>query len=324
MSQILCFGEILVDFTAWGAPPSLGEAGVFEKFSGGAPANTASALARLGSEVTMLGAVGADPFGDFLRRELKGLGVKASYIQTFKNKPTAVVFVSLDSHKVPHFHSFGRGVAYNHFRVNRKVFSLIRRSRIFHFSSISLIEKPYRAEAWKALQAARKAGLWISFDPNIRLHLFRTDGHAKKTILAAIPYAHILKLGEEELRFLFAHQNPKRVCEGLERQGVKLILITSGEKGSKYYFQGRMGRVNVFSVRAVDTTGAGDAYMAGILNRVAEQHSLEGISFAEMREMVRFASAVAALSTTRRGATTALPTVGQVRSFLKRRSRQNR
>jgi len=322
MSKILCFGEILVDLTARGTPPSLGEARVFEKFSGGAPANTASALGRLGSEVAMLGAVGKDPFGDFLKKELGALGVTVDFVQRVKDKPTAVVFVALDPHKVPHFHSFGQGVAYNYFRVDRKVLGLIAQSKIFHFSSISLIEAPYREEAWKALTAARKAGLWISFDPNIRLHLFKTDRHAKKIILEALPYAHILKLGEEEFHFLFDGQKPEKVCERLERSGAKLILITRGEKGARFFFKGGMERVDAFAVKAVDTTGAGDAYMAGILNRVAEFESLENISREEMRELVRFASAVAALSTTKRGAVSALPTARQVLNFLNAQDRK--
>lgn len=317
MSRIVCFGEILVDFTARGTPASPGAAAVFEKYPGGAPANTASALGRLGAEVAMLGSVGADYFGEFLKNELDRMGVDTRHVQFLKNRPTAVVFVSLDSRKVPHFHSFGEGVAYNYFRAGRKALGLISRSRILHFSSVSLIQGPYRKEAMKALETARKAGVCVSFDPNIRLHLFKSDKSARDLITKAVPYARILKLGEEEFRFLFGGADPERACAKLARKGAELILITEGERGSTFYFKGTLQRVGAFPVKTVDSTGAGDAYIGGILSRLAAYKDMEGISLEEMREIVRFGSAVAAISTTKRGATTALPDLKQTLRFLR-------
>jgi fructokinase len=316
MPSIICFGEILVDFTARGTPDSPGDAFVFEKYSGGAPANTASALGRLGANVAMLGSVGADYFGEFLKKELDRCGVDTRCVQFLKDRPTAVVFVSLDSQKVPHFHSFGEGVAYNYFRADKKALGLISGSKIFHFSSVSLIQDPYRREAMKALESAREAGVWVSFDPNIRLHLFKSEKSARDLIGKALPYAQILKLGEEEFRFLFGDADPERACAKLARNGAELILITEGEKGSTFYFKGTLQRVDAFPVKTVDSTGAGDAFIGGILSRLAAYEKMSDISPEEMREIVRFGSAVAAISTTKRGATTALPDLKQVLRYL--------
>ncbi len=161
---ILCFGEVLVDFIAKGTPRSLSEASVFEKYPGGAPANTAFALGRLNADVAMLASVGRDSFGEFLKKELDSYGVNTKYLQFLKDKPTAVVFVSLDSQKIPHFHSFGEGVAYNYFRSDKKVLDLVGKSGIVHLSSIPFIEEPYRTEAGRILEATRKYGTLVSFD----------------------------------------------------------------------------------------------------------------------------------------------------------------
>ncbi len=316
--KITCFGEILVDFVARGTPPSLADAEVFEKFLGGAPANTASALGRLGADVAMLGAVGTDHFGESLKKQLQKTGVDTRYVQSLKGRPTAVVFVSLDAQKVPNFQSSGDGVAYNFFKAHQNALQQISRSKILHFSSVSLIQEPYKTEAKKALETARKAGVWVSFDPNIRLHLFPTDGMARKRIKEAIPYANILKFGKEEFKFLFGDMKLEKVCEKLAKNGAKLILITDGDKGSTFYYQGVLREVKAFPVKVVDTTGAGDAFIGGILSRMVNLEELEEVSVSEMEEIVRFASAVAALSTTKRGATTGQPSLEGVRRFLRR------
>ncbi len=139
-------------------------------------------------------------------------------------------------------------------------------------------------------------------------------------IKGVFPYAHILKFGEDEFEFLFDGVRKEKACEKLAKTGVKLVLVTEGEKGSSYYFKGAMNRINSFSVKTLDTTGAGDAYIAGILSKIPEHGDLEEISIREMREIVRFGSAVAAISTTKRGAVSALPSLDQVKRFLARRA----
>lgn len=317
MSKIICFGEILVDFIARGTSRSLADSLIFEKFSGGAPANTASALGRLNADVAMLGSVGKDLFGEFLKKNLKKLGVEPGGIQVIKNRPTAVVFASLDSQKIPQFHSFGEGVAYNYFVTNKKVLNLISSSKMFHFTSVPLIHDRYRKETIKALKSARKANVIISFDPNIRLHLFKSKKIAKKLVKDVLSYPRIMKFGKEEFQFLFGSGNVEKVCERLTKQGARLILITNGERGSEFYFKGHTKKINAFRVKIVrDTIGAGDAYIAGILSRVVAFRDINKISVNEMEKIVNFATAVAAISITKKGATSALPTEKQVNQLL--------
>lgn len=317
MSKIICFGEILVDFIAKGTSCSLADSLIFEKFSGGAPANTASALGRLNTDVVMLGSVGKDVFGKFLKKNLKKFGVEPNGIQVIKNRPTAVVFASLDSQKIPQFHSFGEGVAYNYFITNKKVLNLISRSKIFHFTSIPFIHNRYRKETIKALKSARKANVIISFDPNIRLHLFKSKKIAKKLVKDVLSYPQIIKFGKGEFQFLFGDGHVEKTCKKLARQGAKLILITDGERGSEFYFKGHTKKINAFRVKVVrDTIGAGDAYIAGILSRIVFFKNIDEISINEMGKIVSFATAVAAIAITKKGATTALPTEKQVKRFL--------
>lgn len=316
MPRIICFGEILVDFIAKGATSSLTNSSVFEKFSGGAPANTASVLGRLNADVAMLGSIGADLFGEFLKKSLDDFGVNTNFLQALKNRPTAVVFASLNTSKVPEFHSFGDGVAYNYFVTNKKVIDLVQRSKILHFTSIPLIQTRPRKETIKILNEARKSGTIISFDPNIRLHLFKSKSTAKKLIMDVLFYPQVLKFGKEEFHFLFGNKPVEKTLAKLVKQGARLILITDGKKGSLYYFKGQIKRTTAFPVKVRDTIGAGDAFIAGILSRVASFNSLSEISFDEMDKIVLFSTAVAAISITKKGATTALPTENQVKRFL--------
>ncbi len=316
MHKIICFGEIIVDFIAKGISNSLTDSVVFEKFCGGAPANTASALGRLSADVAILGSIGSDFFGAFLKKSLAKSGVDITHIQALNNRPTAVVFASLSPQKIPQFHSFGTGMAYNYFIANKKVFELIAQSKIFHFTSIPLIEGKSRKETLKILAAARKAGAIISFDPNIRLHLFKSKGEAKKLAQEVLHFLQIMKFGKDEFQLLFGHRPLEKVCEKLEKQGAKLILITDGQKGSQFYFKGHLKKAPAYSVIVKDTIGAGDAFMAGILYKVSSFTEINEISIEQMVEFVRFANAVAAISTTKRGATTAQPSEKQATRFL--------
>ncbi len=321
MHKIICFGEILVDFIAKGNPSSLTNSSIFEKFCGGAPTNTAFALGRLKADVAMLGSVGADFFGEFLKKKLVDSGVNTNYIQVLKNRPTPVVFASLDAQKIPQFHSFGEGVAYNYFVSNKKVFDLIHRSKIFHFTSIPLIQDQPRKETIKILEEARKGKIIISFDPNIRLHLFKSKSTVKKLIEKVLTYPQILKFRKEEFQLLFGDKPLKKTFQTRVKQGARLILITDGERGSLFYFKGHIKKINAFPVKVKDTIGAGDAFIAGILSRIVSFNNLNEISIDEMDQIVRFSTAVASISTTKRGATTALPTENQVKRFLSSRKR---
>ncbi len=100
-----------------------------------------------------------------------------------------------------------------------------------------------------------------------------------------------------------------------------MILITDGERGPLFYFKGHIKKINAFPVKVKDTIGAGDAFIAGILSRIVSFNNLNEISIDEMNQIVRFSTAVASISTTKRGATTALPTENQVKRFLSSRKR---
>jgi len=306
--MVIAHGELLIDFVPTVTGVGLMDAPAFIKAAGGAPANVAAGLARLGVPAGFLGQVGDDPFGHFLAQTLRDAGVDVTTLSFSNQARTALAFVSLRADGERDF------MFYRHPSADM-LFSaadvdvhagVLRAARAFHFGSISLIAEPARSATLRAVALAREGGALISYDPNLRLPLWPSAEAARAGMLPGPEHAAIVKGSEEELELMTGAPDETEALARLWRPGMKMVAITRGAAGSTYVTPRFRGTVPGVPVQAVDSTGAGDAFMAGLLRGVlADPAVLEAED--ELRQVYRFANAVGALTAANRGAIPSLP-----------------
>lgn len=320
MPDIVCLGEALIDFVSLESGVSLIETPGFEKAAGGAPANVAVGLARLGVSAGFIGKVGDDPFGRFLAQTIAAPGVDVSQLRFESEARTGLAFVSLTAAGERDFVFYRNPSADMLLRPDEIDEGYLAGARLFHYGSITLIVEPSRSATLKAIEAARRGGLIVSYDPNLRLSLWDTAEHARSEITAALDYAHIVKVSEEEVEFLFGHRDLDRGAEALlERPDVRLVVITRGEGGCYYRTRAESGAAAGLRPAVVDTTGAGDAFVAAMLRGVlatVRDGGWEALSGDRLRRIMIEANAAGALTTTKKGAIPALPTAAELDQFL--------
>ncbi|MDX1541931.1 MAG: PfkB family carbohydrate kinase [Geminicoccaceae bacterium] len=315
MADVVCLGEVLIDFVPTVTPNTLIEAGAFKKAPGGAPANVAVGLARLGVPSAFMGKVGDDPFGQFLIQTLAEAGVDVGPVRFSSEARTALAFVSLRADGDREFMFYRHPSADMLFEPAEVDAEAIRGARLLHYGTISLISEPSRSATLHAIELARDAGCIVSCDPNLRLALWPDREAARAGLRAAIAQTQVLKLSDEELRFLTGSDDPAAARELLWHEGLELMVVTMGGAGCVYFTPDHDGVVVGFGVEAVDTTGAGDGFVAGLLHGLLADWNGRREE-TRVRAICRTANAVGALATTERGAIPALPTLERVRRFL--------
>lgn len=315
MPDVITFGELLIDFVPTVSNVSLIDAPAFKKAPGGAPANVAVGLARLGVSAGFMGKVGDDAFGYFLTKVLAENGVDTSQICYADQARTALAFVSLGADGEREFMFYRHPSADMLHRPDEIDAEYIRSAKIFHFGSISLIGEPSRSATFKAVETARDAGLVVSYDPNLRLSLWKNSDAAREGMMSAWRLAKVIKVSEEEIEFLSGETNTRDGVSTLWHDGLSLLVVTRGKHGCTFFTREFSEDVPGFQVDPVDTTGAGDGFVAGLLKGLLE-HPDCWHDRAKLRQICRFANAVGAITTTERGAIPALPTLSQVEAFL--------
>ncbi len=313
--DVVCLGEALIDFVSEKKNVSLEDAPGFLKAAGGAPANVSIGLARLGKRVAFIGKVGDDSFGRFLAKTLCNNGVDISNLLFNKKHKTRLAFVSLSREGERDFEFYGGNSADAKLKKEEIDISLIERTKIVHFGSISLISNPSRDATLMALGIAKDNNVLVSFDPNLRLSLWGNLRDARLQILNALKLADIVKMNMEELEFIAESCDIKKGVKFILEQGVKLLVITQGKKGCEFFSNKTEGKVDGFDTEAKDTTGAGDGFVAGMLAKISEI-PYDNITDKDLHRIFRFANAVAALTVKRYGAVPALPCNDEVESFI--------
>jgi fructokinase len=324
MSSILCFGEALIDFHAQpqggaGQPPA------FVPFAGGAPANVAVAAARLGAHARFAGMLARDMFGDFLLKSLTDLGVGTDDIARTDEARTALAFVAHDE-KGDRSFSFYRPPAADllfrpeHFR--KEAFDDLS---IFHVCSNSLTEAAIAATTVEGMRRARAAGALVSFDMNLRPALWPASEAPLPRLWEALSEADVIKLSAEEFAFIHAGAgSDDAVLERLWRGKARLLLVTDGAEPMRWFSRSARGTVQGYAVEAVDTTAAGDAFVGGLLARLAAENVTPATfdalvaDTARLDELIRFAAACGAITATRKGSFTAIPDQAEVRAFMEK------
>jgi len=316
MPDAIALGELLIDFVPTVSGVTLIEAQAFVKAPGGAPANVAAGLARLGVSSGFMGQVGDDAFGHFLAQTLRDNGVDVSHLKHSGAARTMLAFVSLRADGEREFMFYRHPSADMLYRPEDVDPEYVRTARILHFGSISLIGEPSRSATLRAISIALAAGALISFDPNLRLDLWPDAEAARAGIRIGWPLAHVIKVSEEELIFIADTGDPVEAARKLWHSHLRLLVVTQGRRGCRYVTPRFSGTVPGFAVQTVDTTGAGDGFVAGLLKGLLD-HPGAFDDESQLRAICRYANAVGALTTTRRGAIPALPTANQVDEFVR-------
>ncbi|TWI57960.1 aminoimidazole riboside kinase [Halalkalibacter nanhaiisediminis] len=312
MKGVISLGEALIDFI-----PLDEENMTYQKSPGGAPANVAVALAKLGAKSSFLGKVGNDVLGEFMCDTLKAHGVNVTHMNLTDEARTGVVFVTLDKTGERNFSFYIDPSADRFLSKDELDPSLFTENRVLHFGSISMISEPSHSATKEAVRLAKENGMIVSYDPNLRLGLWPTEEQARETILSMLAEADVVKISEEELEFLTGEKELDAGIKKLESYQLPVLLVTCGHLGSYIHTQGQTVHVPAMKVQTVDTTGAGDAFVSGILYQLNEENgSVEELSLDRWKEIVRFASVSGALAASTRGAMTALPTLEEVKKQL--------
>ncbi|WP_332633902.1 aminoimidazole riboside kinase [Halalkalibacter flavus] len=314
MKGIICLGEALIDFI-----PLDQENTSYQKSPGGAPANVAVAVSKLGAKSSFLGKVGNDVLGHFMQETLEHHGVDITHMTLTDEARTGVVFVTLDKTGERNFSFYIDPSADRFLRTNDLNDSLFSNNRVLHFGSISMISEPSKTATIEAVKRAKESGLIISYDPNLRLSLWPSAEQARETILSMLGEADVVKISEEELEFLTEEKELEKGIAKLSTYHIPALVVTFGADGSYLHVNGETIHVPAMKVETVDTTGAGDAFVSGVLFNLNEEHTnVNQISTDRWKEILTFASVSGALAASTRGAMTALPTIDEVTEYLKK------
>lgn len=320
MPDVICMGELLAEFVATRENVSLADAPGFIKAPGGAPANVAVALQRLGMPSGFIGKVGADPFGLFLRGCLEQEGVDARALLVDSQARTTAVFVAVwdDGHKdLCFYRNPGADMMLRPDEIEPAMFA---GARCFHYGSIGFINEPAASAQRKALEIARQSGLMVSYDPNYRPTLWPDPIQAQAVIRDSFRYCHLAKVSQEEWQVATGYADISRGVDALLRHGIELLVVSRGGEGAFVTNGDYMLEMPPFPVKVVETTGAGDGFMAAMIACLLPERercgSLAKVDRETAREALRFASAVGALTCTKMGAIPALPTRAEAEAFL--------
>ncbi|KAF3504742.1 hypothetical protein F2Q69_00043327, partial [Brassica cretica] len=263
--------------------------------------------------------VGDDEFGKMLAEILKLNNVDNSGMRFDHKARTALAFVTLRADGEREFLFFRHPSADMLLTESELDKNLIQKAKIFHYGSISLIKEPCRSTHLAAMKIAKAAGSLLSYDPNLRLPLWPSEEAARKEIMSIWELADVIKISEDEITFLTGGDDPysdEVVLQKLFHPNLKLLVVSEGPNGCRYYTKEFKGRVGGVKVKAVDTTGAGDAFVSGLLNSLASDLTLL-TDEKKLREALLFANACGAITVTERGAIPAMPTMDAVQELLK-------
>lgn len=313
--DVTALGELLIDFTENGV--SAGGNKLLEANPGGAPCNVLAMLQKLGKRTAFIGKVGQDAFGDLLENTLREAGIGTQGLKRDSRVHTTLAFVHTLAGGERSFSFYRNPGADMNLRAEEVEDALVSSCRIFHFGSLSMTDEPCREATRMAVSRAKQAGALISFDPNLRESLWDSLDHAKEQIAWGLSQCDLLKISDNELAFMTGTEDFDEGAARLLRQcpQIQLLNVTAGEEGSMAYYGGQRCHVPVWRVPAVEKTGAGDTFCACVLNYVLE-HGLQGLSPEDLREMLAFANAAAALIIQRKGALKMMPAREEICQLL--------
>lgn len=273
MKPIVAFGEVLIDLLSFDSKHYVAN-------PGGAPANVAAAAALLGVPSFFIGKIGRDAFGASIRGKLAEVGVNTDYLLEASDKRTTLAIVTLAEEGHRDFAFYRKDTADLSLTAEEIPLALLDKAGIFHFGSLTLAAEPARTATLLAAREARRRGCLVSYDPNLRLNLWDSEQQAKNAILGAMELADLVKINEEELCFLTNAEfdgDARSLSHEIRAQflssshGLKALIVTLGADGCFSVTARGIERFQGIPAQAVDTTGAGDAFVGALLSVIARE-----------------------------------------------------
>jgi fructokinase len=325
--DVVTLGELILDMFASETGKDFQSVSAFLPVAGGAPANVAVAVSKLGAKAAFIGKVGEDAFGRRLESVLKGYGVETRGMRFDRAHRTTLNFMTIpdpNRTEMLFYRNPGADMLLAPDELDQR---LIASAAVYHFGSVSLAVEPCRSAALEGASFARKNGSLVSFDVNYRPGLWDGgDVRARAEILEALRLADIVKVNEAELRLLAGTDDGPAGCKKILQQGPALCVATLGPDGSAWAAKDSAGRVPGFKVEIVETTGCGDAFMAALLVRLLSamgggagprRAALEALTKATLEAALRWANAAGAFTAQRKGVMPALPMAADVEKLLR-------
>ena len=320
-SRVICLGEILFDCLADDLGQSLNQVKSWTAYPGGAPANIACALIKLGTSSAFIGCVGQDSLGESLIELLQTEGVNVSGVQRNSQFPTRQVYVLRQANGDRNFAGFSSShssqpsaFADAYLQAQHLSELLFLEAEYLVIGTLELAYSQTRQAVFRALELAERYHLKIVLDVNRRPVFWDNEAEAKSLIAKLWSYVDFVKLTKEEAAWLFDKTDAGAISYQLG--SVEGVLISDGAGEVSYCLSDHEGKVQPFSLPAIDTTGAGDAFIAGFIHKLC-QHGISRLSDRDIaKNMVTYACAVGGLTVTKPGAISAQPTSREVALFL--------
>ncbi|MFS4483942.1 carbohydrate kinase family protein [Hyunsoonleella sp. 2307UL5-6] len=273
--DILCVGEIVVDFIGHQTGELINNTRDYHRYLGGSPANVAMNSARLGIKSAMVATVGKDGFGEYIFDKLKVVGVNTNYIKTIKNKPTSVIFVS-KTDSTPDFIPFRK--ADSHISEDQISTALLSETNIFHTTCFALSKNPAQTSILKKAEEAFNLGCKLSIDVNYAEKLWDSQDEALKVIKSYCKFNPLVKISEDDMLRLFGQKLPhKDIFNFFHSEGVDTVCLTLGSSGVKLSQKNKdliqLPAIHIDVVQ--DATGAGDAFWSGFLFAYIKEKPIE-------------------------------------------------
>lgn len=317
--RLFSIGEALIDFIPEVKALPLKAVGGFKKKAGGAPANVCAAVARQGVDASFIGKLGQDAFGDFLVDIMQSAGIDVSHVFRTEVANTTLAFVSLKADGERDF-SFYRNPGADMLLAPEEIDAdWFSPDDFLHFGTVDLIDAPVKEAHIKAIQCVKEKSGTIIFDPNLRFALWPDALALKRTVWAFMRKADIIKVSDDELSFIFDTNDVKAAAQMAFEQGVRVFLYTMGKEGSRIITQHMDVSAPAFRVEAVDTTGAGDAFIGAFAAKLMVENINPFLMDAKTaEELLYHANACGAIVASRYGAIESMPTWGEIASFIKK------
>lgn len=313
--DVTAMGEMLIDFTLNGQSDQGNN--LFEACPGGAPCNVLAMLNKLGRKTAFIGKVGEDQFGRLLRDTIDELGIETKGLLLDREIHTTLAFVHTFPDGDREFSFYRKPGADMMLSEEEVDYELIRQSKVFHFGTLSMTDEPVRSATKKALETAKAAGCLITFDPNLRPPLWDSLDMAKEMMEYGFRYCDMLKISDNEIQFVTGKEDYDEGIRILqEKYHIPLIFLTMGKEGSRAYYQDLRVEKKGFTVKAIETTGAGDTFCGCAIHGLLT-HGMDSMNEEVLGEILTYANAGAALITMKKGAIRSMPDPENITKMIK-------
>lgn len=313
--DVTALGEILIDFTMNGQSEQGNN--IFEACPGGAVDNALAMLSKLGRKTAFIGKVGKDQFGRLLKETLEEAGIDAKGLAVDEQVNTTLAFVHTFPDGDREFSFYRKPGADMMLREDEVDYDLIRQSKVFHLGTLSMTDEPAKSATKKALEVAKESGCIITFDPNLREPLWKSLDEVREAMRYVFRYCDMLKISDNEIRFISGKEDYDEGIKYLQEVfDIPVIFLTMGKDGSRAYYKDLRVERKGFTVKAIETTGAGDTFCANAINGILK-YGIDNLNEENLADILTYANAGAALITLKKGALRSMPTPEQIEQLIK-------